>query len=183
MVERIGASGTMQSMAIRSAKPSEDAKAQDTSTKEETVVQTGGSRKRDRFERSSEISRNGSPREVSDKEHSAAPASDPRSYDRFELSDKALSGSYADPDEGVNVHDKSEIGLSAVELNEVHEDEKSDSSEETTSSSLSALADDSSESVDTNRLYQYTDTELKDFLIDGSITQSEYDAEIAKRES
>lgn len=186
MVERIGSAATAQSMAIRSAKPSEDVKAQDMSVKEESVVQTGESRKRDRFV-SSEASLNGSlddpnARAASDKKHGAAQASDTRSYDRLELSDKALSGLYANTDNGVNVHDMSKTDLSAVESNEVRSNESPDSSEETASLSQSASADDSSESVDTNKLYQYTDTELKDFLLDGSITQSEYDAEIAKRE-
>lgn len=187
MIEHIGSSGTMQSMAIRSAKVSEDAKAQDTSEKEQIVVKTDESRKRDRFERSSEVSRNGSSdatkaRAAIDKDDSAAQASNTRSYDRFELSDKAVSGSYAKPDSDVNVHDMSETDLSAVDLSEVRSNDNLDSNEETASSSQSALSDDSAESVDTNRLYQYTDTELKDFLLDGSITQSEYDAEIAKRE-
>lgn len=77
--------------------------------------------------------------------------------------------------------------MSAIQSDEVLMNEKSGSNEEISSqkdnsSSQSVSADDSSESFDTNKLYQYTDTELKDFLLDGSITQSEYDAEIAKRE-
>lgn len=45
MVEHIGSSDAMQSMAIRSVKPSEDVKAQDTSAKEQSAVQTSESSK------------------------------------------------------------------------------------------------------------------------------------------
>ncbi len=141
MVESIGSASTMQSAAVQSAKPTENAETQDVSAKNQPVEQTRELRKRDRFERSSEVIRNGSPdsfkaRAAYDKEHSTA------RYDRFEYGDN----SYVNSDDG-------------------------------------AKAQDMSETVDTNRLYQYTDTELKDFLLDGSITQSEYNAEVSKRSS
>lgn len=148
MIEQVGTSSTMQIKAAASARSAETAKAQEVSEKEQTAVQTEP-RKRDRFERSSEVSYAvGSPddpkaREAFDAKQSAAKADNSRNYDRAEFSSNYVSDT------------------SDAQSNEV-------SSEE-------------SESVDTNKLHQYTDTELKDFLLDGSITQSEYDAEIAKR--
>ncbi len=141
MEESIGSVSTMQSAAVRSEHLPETEKAQEESTKKQPVEQASERRRRDRFERSSEVSRDGSPddpkaRVAFDKKHSAA------RYDRFESGDK----SYAESDDG-------------------------------------AIVQDTSEAVDTNRLYQYTDTELKEFLLDGSITQSEYNAETAKRNS
>ena len=50
------------------------------------------------------------------------------------------------------------------------------------SQSQSESDEQTSDSVDTSKLYSYTVTELKEFLMDGSISQSEYNAEIAKRE-
>lgn len=183
MIEHIGAASTMQAKTIQSVKSAEDAKTREVSGKEPTAVQANESRKRDRFEHSGEVSyAAGSPddpkaREAFDAKRNAGQANNPRSYDRFELSENYLSDSSAKPADSVNARD----------MSEVRSDEKSGSNEEISSqkdnsSSQSVSADDSSESVDTNRLYQYTDTELKDFLLDGSITQSEYNAEVAKRE-
>ena len=159
MVEQIGAASTMQANTLQSVKSAEAAKTREVSEKEPDAVQADESRKYDRFEYSSEVSyAAGSPddpkaREAFDSKQSAAKADNSRSFDRVELSEKYLSDSSA----------------------------KTVGSTEEISASQS-VSNDSSESVDTDKLYQYTDTELKDFLIDGSITQSEYDAEIAKRE-
>lgn len=58
-----------------------------------------------------------------------------------------------------------------------------DTTEETTDESTIQLSDyssdDSSEELD--ELYTYTVDELEDLLIDGAITQSEYNTEMAKR--
>ena len=165
--------GTMQSGTVRagqSVNPSENAKASEVSEKEPTAARTDESRKRDRFEYSGEVSRADSPddpkaRAAFDKEHNAAQANDPRSYDRLELSGEYpdLSAKAADSVKGDFAEADGSVKMSA--------------DEETSTQSVSS--DDSSEDVDTNKLYQYTATELKDFLLDGSITQSEYDAEIA----
>lgn len=50
------------------------------------------------------------------------------------------------------------------------------------SQSQSESDEQASDSFDSSKLHSYTVTELKEFLMDGSISQSEYDAEIAKRE-
>lgn len=170
MIEHIGTASTMQTATTQSVKSAEDAKAREILEKESIVVSADKSRKRDRFEYSGEVSYvAGSPedpkaREAFDAERNAAQTNDPRSYDRVEFSGKYLSDS-SEVRSGVKSGSDEEI-----------------SSQKDNSSSESVSADGSSESVDTNKLYQYTDTELKDFLLDGSITQSEYDAEIAKRE-
>lgn len=177
MVERIGMASTMQSETVcagQSVNSSENVKAREVTEKEPTAARTDESRKRDRFEYSGEAARAGSPddpkaREAFDKVHNAAQANDSRSYDRLEL-----SGEY--PDLSAKTADGVKAGDSAAQDGSV----KISADEETSTQSVSY--DDSSEDVDTNKLYQYTATELKDFLLDGSITQSEYDAEIAKRE-
>lgn len=53
---------------------------------------------------------------------------------------------------------------------------------DTESVSSTTLTTSDSEEISSSDLYSYTDSELKDLLIDGSITQSEYNTEIAKRE-
>lgn len=50
------------------------------------------------------------------------------------------------------------------------------------SQSQSESDEQTSDSVDTNKLYSYTITELNEFLMNGSISQSEYNTEIARRE-
>lgn len=171
MIEHIGTASTMHTATIQSVKSAEDAKTREVLEKEPTVASTDESRRHDRFERSSEVSYvAGSPddpkaREAFDTKQNAAQTINPRSYDRVEFSGKYLSDS-SEVRSGVKSGSDEEL-----------------SSQKDSSSSESVSVDDSSESVDTNKLYQYTDTKLKDFLLDGSITQSEYDAEIAKRES
>lgn len=132
-----------------------------------------------RSEQSVKFSEDTEKREVNS---ATAQTEESRKRDRYEYSDEYLSDSSAKPAYGVQVHD-----ISAAQTDESRNDEKSLSSVRETasqneiSSSQSVSDDDSSESVDTNKLYQYTETELKDFLREGSITQREYDAEIAKR--
>ncbi|MDE7361277.1 MAG: hypothetical protein K2N38_05030 [Oscillospiraceae bacterium] len=161
MIEHIGTASTMQAKTIQSVKSSEGAKTREVMEKEPAVVQADESRKYDRFEHSGEVSYvAGSPddpkaREAFDEKRNAAQTNNSRNFDRVEFSETYLS------------EDVSANAVGSVE--EI--------------SSSQSVSDDSSESVDTDKLYQYTDTELKDFLLDGSITQREYDAEIAKRES
>lgn len=177
MIERIGTAAAAQPKVVQSAKASEDAKAREISEKEQPTVQTNNVRKRDRFERSSEVSDevltySPQTRKASDESLKAAQENSLKSFDRLELSGGYLS----------KASEKTADVVKASDMSETRATVKTDDngSEETASQSVSA--DSSSEEVDTNKLYQYTDTELKDFLIDGSITQSEYDAEIAKRE-
>lgn len=167
MNEQINTTSTIQAnKAIQSVL--ENAKTKEVSEKEMASVQADISHKRDRFEYSSEASSIAgsadAPKasEAPDAKQSAAKAhDDPRSRDRVEFT-------YAS---------KASDDAKASEMSA-----KKTSDSKDNSSSQSVSADDSSESVDTNKLYQYTDTELKEFLLDGSITQSEYDAELAKRE-
>lgn len=170
MIEQISTTSTMQAnKTIQSVSDTAgNVKAKEVSEKEMTAVQADVSRKCDRFEYSSEASNAAgsanAPKagEASDEKQSAAKANDnPRSRDRVEFT----YASAASED---------------VKASDVSAEKMSDSKDDSSSQSVSA--DNSSESVDTNKLYQYTATELKEFLIDGSITQSEYDAEIAKRE-
>lgn len=180
MIERIGTAVTAQPETVKSVKASQNAKIEAAAEKEQTTAKTNDIRKRDRFERSSETSRTGSP-DVPQTQKSygeiqnSAQASNPRNYDRLELSGGYISEQSEKADSGLNTGNISESYVSAANPYDV-----SDTGEETSSQDVSY--DSSSEDVDTNKLYQYTDTELKDFLIDGSITQSEYDREIAKRE-
>lgn len=151
MVENIGAASTIQPNTIRS-------------------------------DQSVKFSEDAETREAPEKDSAAMQTEESRKRDRYEYSDEYLSDLSAKPAYGVQVHD-----MPAVQTDESPNDEKSLSSgaetasQDKISSSENASDDDSSESVDTNKLYQYTETELKDFLRDGSITQREYDAEIAKR--
>lgn len=153
MVEHIGAASAIQSGQL--VKSAEAAKTQEVSEKKTPVVQEDESRK----------------------------------YDRYEFSDEYLSASSAKSADGIKARNTSENEPSAAQSNELSNNEKLlKSSEETASqkgnsSSQGVSEDDSEESVDTNQLYKYTDSELKDFLLDGSITQNEYNAEIAKREN
>ncbi len=177
MIERIGTAAAAQPKAVQSAKASEDAKSREISEKEQPEIQTNDVRKRDRFERSSEISdalSTYSPqtRKTSDESPKAAQANSPKSFDRLELSGGYLS----------ETSEKTADVVKTSNMSEARSIVKTDDSGSEETASQSVSADSSSEEVDTNKLYQYTDTELKDFLIDGSITQSEYDAEIAKRE-
>ncbi len=169
MIERIGTAAAAQPKAVQSAKASEDAKSREISEKEQPEIQTNDVRKRDRFERSSEVSDAVSTYSLQTRK---ASNQSPKSFDRLELSGGYLSETSEKTTDVVKTSDMSEAG-SIV---------KTDDSGGEEAASQSVSADSSSEEVDTNKLYQYTDTELKDFLIDGSITQSEYDAEIAKRE-
>lgn len=41
---------------------------------------------------------------------------------------------------------------------------------------------DTSDDVDTNKLYTYTDSELKDLMLNNKISRSEYNQEVGKRE-
>lgn len=66
------------------------------------------------------------------------------------------------------------------------ENVQSQESDSSVNSNISAVTDNESteaEKVNASELYSYTEYELRDLLFDGSITQSEYNAEIAKRES
>lgn len=180
MIERIGTAVTVQSETIKSVKASQSTMIEAAAEKEQIAAQTNDIRKRDRFERSSEVLRTSSPdvpqtQKSYSEMQSAAQASNPRNYDRLELSGGYISEQSEKTDSGLNTGNISESNVSAANPYDV-----SDTGEETSSQDVSY--DSSSEDVDTNKLYQYTDTELKDFLIDGTITQSEYDREIAKRE-
>lgn len=106
--------------------------------------------------------------DVSEKDQ-AAVQTEPRKRDRFEYSTETSypAGSPDDP----KAREAFDAKQSAA---------KSDNSRSFDRVEFSVSEE--AESVDTNKLYQYTDTELKDFLLDGSITQREYDAEVAKRE-
>lgn len=165
MVESISAQSTTQPKTIISVKPANDIKARVVSETEQPAVQNDEPRKRDRFERSgavtkteaAEVSKNS---EAGSEKQIAEQTDKTRSFDRLELSDGYLSGKSA----------KSTDSANAIDM-----------SAEDQSSNLNDLTYDSSE-VDTNKLYQYTDRELLDFLLDGSITQTEYNAEVAKRE-
>lgn len=166
MVERIAAESTMQSKTVISIKPAKDIKAREVSEKEPPAVQTDVSRKRDRFEPSGAVTKTEAAEEpktseaVSEKQ-TAVQTDNTRSFDRLELSDGYLSG----------ISEESTDSANAIDV-----------STEDNSSDVNDLTYDSSEDVDTNKLYQYTDKELLDFLLDGSITQSEYNAEVEKRE-
>lgn len=188
MVERIGTASTMQAKAVQSVKSAEDIKPRNVSEKGQPSIQTDESRKRDRFEYSGTVLNSGSPDDLKadksfDEKQNAAQSNKPRSFDRLEFSGEYLSGSFAKSEDGVKTRDISETNLSAIQPEKVQKNNSEEvASNDNNSSIQNYLTESSSESVDTNRLYQYTDTELKDFLLDGSITQSEYNAELAKRE-
>lgn len=62
-------------------------------------------------------------------------------------------------------------------------DSNADSSEANISEDMATVSESisqDSEDVLASELYSYTETELKDLLLDGDITQSGYDTEIAK---
>ena len=105
--------------------------------------------------------------DVSEKEQ-AAVQTEPRKRDRFERSGE-VSYALRSPDDP-KAREAFDAKQSAAKAENSLSFDRAEFS-----------VSDETESVDTNKLYQYTDTELKDFLLDGSITQSEYDAEIAKR--
>ena len=104
-------------------------------------------------------------------EQSAVQTNDVRKYDRFVSSSEASR--YGSPDDPA----------ARKAFDAQHNAAQIDSSRSYDRLEISGkyISDSSSDDVDTTKLYQYTDTELKDFLIDGSITPSEYDAEISKR--
>lgn len=165
MVESISAQSIAQPKTIISVKPVKDVKAREVSEKEQPAVQIDEPRKRDRFERSGAVTKAEAAEvpkssEAVSESQAAAQTDKTRSFDRLELSDGYLSGLSAESTDSANALD---------------------TSAEVQSSNVNDLTYDSSE-VDTNKLYQYTDKELLDFLLDGSITQSEYNAEVAKRE-
>lgn len=166
MVESIAAQGTMQPKTIISVKPANDVKTREVSEKEQPAVQSDAPRKRDRFESSNAVTKAEAAEvpktsEAVSESQAAAQTDKARSFDRLELSDGYLSG----------LSEESTDSANAI-----------DTSAEDNSSDVNDLIYDSSEDVDTNKLYQYTDKELLDFLLDGSITQSEYNAEVEKRE-
>lgn len=166
MVESIAAQSTNRPKTIISIKPANDVKARAVSEMEQPAVQNDEPRKRDRFERSgavikAEAAEVPKASEAVSESQSAAQTDKVRSFDRLELSDGYLSAKSANSTDSANALD---------------------TSAEDYSSDVNVFTYDSSEEVDTNKLYQYTDKELLDFLLDGSITQSEYNAEVAKRE-
>lgn len=166
MVESIAAQSTNRPKTIISIKPANDVKARAVSEKEQPAVQNDEPRKRDRFERSgavlkAEAAEVPKASEAVSESQSAAQTDKVRSFDRLELSDGYLSAKSANSTDSANALD---------------------TSAEDYSSDVNVFTYDSSVEVDTNKLYQYTDKELLDFLLDGSITQSEYNAEVAKRE-
>lgn len=183
MVERIAAESTMQSKTVISVKPAKDIKAREVSEKEQPAVQTDVSRKRDRFETSGAVTKTEAAKEpktseaVSEKQ-TAAQTDKTRSFDRLELSDVYLSGLSEESTDSANALDASASLPDTVGQSNGNEA----ASNVDISSDVNDLTYDSSEDVDTNKLYQYTDKELLDFLLDGSITQSEYNAEVEKRE-
>lgn len=103
----------------------------------------------------------------------AVQADNSRKFDRLELSDEYLS----------NMSEKS---ADSSKSQKAPEKASADEMTADVTSGLSAndsSTDSSSEEVSSNELYKYTDSQLKDLLLDGSISQSEYNSEIAKRES
>ena len=197
MIEAIGIAKAMQPKAIQSGQSvisAGNAKMQEVSEKKLSVVQTDGSRKRDRFEHSNKSlyakpADNKSTQEEPEKERNAAQANKQRSFDRLEFSSEYLAVSSAKSENG-----KKSPNLSGTDMYTVKSDKSSkgekpvNSSQETAAQNENTSAqgissDDSSESVSSNDLYKYTDSELKDLLLDGSITRNEYNREIAKREN
>lgn len=104
----------------------------------------------------------------------AVQSDDSRKYDRPELSSEYLSGKAEKSPDSSKPQAAPKKGMSAMQPEKA-------SAADVSEDGLSA--DISSEEVNSNELYKYTDSQLKDLLPDGSISQSEYNSEIAKRES
>lgn len=151
MIEHIGTTGAMQTGKLQSAQSAKPAEA-------------------------------AKAQDVSEKEQ-AAVQTEPRKRDRFERSGEVsyAAGSPDDPKarEAFDAKQNAEKADNSRSFDRAEFSSKYVS--DTSDAQLDEVSSEEAESVDTNKLYQYTDTELKDFLLDGSITQSEYDAEIAKR--
>lgn len=80
--------------------------------------------------------------------------------------------------------DKVELSEEAVQyLNEENssETESVETSEEIVSDSTAETVSESDETVLASELYSYTETELRELLLNGTITRAEYEAELASR--
>lgn len=93
----------------------------------------------------------------------------PRKNDRVELSEGARE--YLNASKTQTASEKSEV---------VSKNSADDSVVNFDTTELSQASDD--EDISSSELYSYTDSELLDLVIDGSISRSDYNAELAKRE-
>lgn len=127
-------------------------------------------------------------------ENQSLPASSstlPR-YDQIEISEEGLAASeQIQKMKNQGMDDSSKISAQASSSSIVSSGQPQDTqdtmaiigTDSDTESEATALGTgaESDSDVDTNKLYLYTDSELDDLLRDGSITQAQYDKEMAKR--